>query len=59
MKARPDRGGEADPEGLAIDAAATTAFLDGYLKQDQRAKRFLSSFDLGAATNGRAELKSR
>ena len=56
---RPDRGGEADPEGLAIDAATTTAFLDGYLKQDQRAKRFLSSFDLGAATNGRAELKSR
>ena len=32
---RDNRGGDADPEGVAIDRATTTAFLDAYLKEDR------------------------
>ncbi len=51
---RPDRGGDDDPGGAAIDAALTLAFLDAYVKQDPRALRFLTTADIPARTAGRA-----
>jgi predicted dienelactone hydrolase len=51
---RDNRGGEADPEGVAIDRAMTTAFLDTYLKGEEPAKTFLKTADITAITNGRA-----
>ncbi|MDH3510856.1 MAG: hypothetical protein OER85_08345 [Gammaproteobacteria bacterium] len=51
---RDNRGGEADPEGVAIDRAMTTAFLDAYLKEEMSAKAFLQTADIAALTNGRA-----
>jgi len=51
---RDNRGGEADPEGVAIDRAMTTAFLDAYLKEDEQAKAFLKTADIAALTDGRA-----
>ena len=51
---RDNRGGEADPDGVAIDRAMTTAFLDAYLKADEQAKTFLQTADIAALTNGRA-----
>lgn len=56
---RTDRGGEDDPEGAAIDAAVTLAFLDAYVKDDRRARRFLARADLAALTGGRARLERK
>jgi hypothetical protein len=54
---RENRGGSADPEGLAIVRAANTTFLNAYLKDDALALAFLQNADFGAMTDGRAELK--
>ncbi len=51
---RTDRGGDDDPDGAAIDAALTLAFLDAYVKQDARAMRFLATADVATLTAGRA-----
>jgi len=59
LMCRTDRGGEPDPEGAAIDAALTLAFLDAYVKQDARAARFLATADLAALTGGRARLERK
>ena len=56
---RPDRGGDDDPEGAAIDAALTLAFLDAYVKEDERAARFLANADVAALTAGRARLERK
>jgi pimeloyl-ACP methyl ester carboxylesterase len=50
----PERGGEPDPEGVAIVRAMTTAFLDAYIKDDAAALEFLNSADVSDRTNGRA-----
>jgi hypothetical protein len=50
---RADRGGEDDPEGAALDAALTLAFLDAYLRDDANAKRFLQTADVSRLTGGR------
>lgn len=51
---RTDRGGDDDPQGAAIDADLTLAFLDAYVKQDRAAVRFLNRTDIAARTAGRA-----
>jgi len=51
---RDNRGGDADPEGVAIDRAMTTAFLDAYIKEDSSAMTFLKTADVAAITKGRA-----
>jgi len=51
---RTDRGGDDDPEGAAIDAALTLAFLDAYVKGDRAAARFLATADVTELTAGRA-----
>jgi hypothetical protein len=56
---RSDRGGEDDPEGVAIDAALTLAFLDAYLKTDARAARFLATANIPALTSGRARFERK
>ena len=56
---RSDRGGEADPEGVAIINATSTAFLDAYLKQHNPAMEFLNGADLDSLTNGRARFQSK
>jgi predicted dienelactone hydrolase len=56
---RPDRGGEDDPQGAAIDAALTLAFLDAYVKGEARAARFLATADVAALTSGRARFERK
>lgn len=56
---RADRGGEDDPEGAAIDAALTLAFLDAYVKDEGRAARFLATADVAALTAGRARFERK
>ncbi len=56
---RSDRGGEDDPQGAAIDAALTLAFLDAYVKGDGRAARFLATADVHALTAGRARFERK
>lgn len=56
---RADRGGEDDQQGVAIVRALQTAFLDAYLKDDQRAQRFLRSADIARLTDGRARLERK
>jgi hypothetical protein len=51
---RDNRGGEADLQGVAIDRAMTTAFLDAYIKDDELARAFLKTADIAALTDGRA-----
>jgi pimeloyl-ACP methyl ester carboxylesterase len=51
---RDNRGGEADPEAVAIDRAMTTAFLDAYIRNNETARKFLHTADVAALTNGRA-----
>lgn len=51
---RDNRGGDADPEGVAIDRAMTTAFLDAYVRDDAQAMNFLQTADIEALTAGRA-----
>lgn len=50
---------EPDHEGLAIFNATSTAFLDAVIKQDPRAREYLDTVDLLAATGGRATLTSQ
>ena len=50
----PERGGEPDPEGVAIVRAMTTAFLDAYIKDDEVALEFLNTADVSERTDGRA-----
>jgi hypothetical protein len=57
--ARHDRGGEADPEGLAILQAVTQAFLDAFLKESKTGGDWLATADLSALTSGRAELTGK
>jgi hypothetical protein len=45
-----------DPQALGIYTSLSTAFLDGYLRKDKAALRYLRSVDLNAVTNGRAAL---
>jgi hypothetical protein len=53
------RGGDPDPEGVAIVAAMTTLFLDAYLKEDPAALEYLQSVDVPARTDGRATFQQR
>jgi pimeloyl-ACP methyl ester carboxylesterase len=55
----PERGGEPDPEGVAIVRAMTTAFLDAYIKDDEVALEFLKTADVSERTNGRARAQYR
>jgi hypothetical protein len=57
--ARHDRGGDADPEGLAILQAVTHAFLDAFLKGSKTGRDWLATADLSAVTGGRAELTTK
>jgi dienelactone hydrolase len=57
--ARTDRGGEADPDGVAIVAAVTTAFLDASIKKLQPAADWLATADVPHLTGGRATLKHK
>ena len=56
---REGQGGEPDPEGVEIDRALSTAFLDAYLKDDARAKSFLQTADITALTKGRATFERK
>lgn len=56
---RADRGGEDDRQGAAIVRAVQVAFLDAYLKDDERAQRFLQTADLARLTEGRARLERK
>lgn len=56
---RADRGGEDDPQGAAIVRALQVAFLDAYLKDDPKARRFLRTADVGALTEGRARFERK
>jgi pimeloyl-ACP methyl ester carboxylesterase len=55
----PDRGGDPDPESVAIVASVTTAFLDAYIKDDDTALEFLQNADVEALTNGKATGKRK
>lgn len=50
---RENRGGAADPEGLAIINGTTTAFLDAYLRSDKDALAFVKDPKLDSATRER------
>ena len=50
----PERGGEPDPDAVAIVRAMTTAFLDAYIKDDAAALEFLRTTDVASRSNGRA-----
>lgn len=54
---RDGAGGKPDPEGLSFVNAASTSFLDAYLKDDMAAKQFLKTADLRPLTNDRAFLE--
>jgi hypothetical protein len=56
---REGKGGDPDPEGVAIDRAMSTAFLDAYLKDESTAKRFLQTADIQVLTGGRAEFQRK
>jgi predicted dienelactone hydrolase len=56
---REDRGGEDDPEGVAILRALQTTFLDAYLKDDRAALRFLGTADVAALTKKRARFERK
>lgn len=51
--------GPPDREAFAIVESISTAFLDAYLKNNQRASDYLHAATISEATNGRAELLSR
>ena len=44
---------------MAITRSVSTAFLDAYAKDDDEARRFLSSDELPELTDGRATLEER
>jgi len=53
---RDNKGGPDDPEAVHVVRAAQTAFLDAYLKNDERALRWLRTADFSALSGDRAEL---
>ena len=55
----PERGGDPDPEAVAIVRALTTAFLDAYIKDEPAAKEYLLTVDISAQTRGRADYRNR
>jgi dienelactone hydrolase len=56
---REDRGGEDDPEGVAIVRALQVVFLDAYLRDDRGARRFLRTANVDALTAGRARFERK
>ncbi len=56
---RDNRGGEADPEGVAINRSLSTAFLDAYIKDKADAKTWLETADIDALTDGRARFEQK
>jgi len=56
---RDNRGGEADPEGVAINRSLSTAFLDAYIKDKADAKKFLQTADIVALTDGRVQFERK
>jgi dienelactone hydrolase len=56
---RDNRGGEADPEGVAISRSTSTAFLDAYIKDKTVAKKYLQNADIVALTDGRAQYEKK
>lgn len=54
-----ERGGEPDPEAVAIIRALTTAFLDAYIKDEPAAKEYLLTADISAQTKGRVDYRYR
>lgn len=59
LMGRDEPGENPDPEGLAIVAATTTAFLDAYLHRSEAARDWLVQTDLAALTEGRATLQEK
>ena len=57
MICRTNRGGDADPVAVETLGAAQTAFLDAYVKGDQRALGWLRSNNFSSLSDGRAEFK--
>ncbi len=56
---RTDVSGPLDYDAVVITRSVGTAFLDAYTKDDDEAKRFLSSDELPGLTDGRATLEER
>ena len=56
---RSDVSGPLDYDAVAITRSVSTAFLDAYAKDDDEARRFLSSDELPGLTDGRATLEER
>lgn len=56
---REDRGGDDDAQGVAIVRALQVTFLDAYVKDDARARRFLATADVPALTAGRARFERK
>ena len=56
---RKRRGGEADPDGVAINRALSTAFLDAYIKDDNDANEFLKTADVSVLTGGRVRFERK
>jgi dienelactone hydrolase len=54
-----DRGGEPDYGAVEINRAVTTAFLDAYLRDDDSAKQYLLTADIGGQSQGRADFRKR
>ncbi len=57
--ARDDRGGAADPDGVDILAAVTTAFLDAYVRDSAPAREWLSHADLPGLPGGRVKFETK
>jgi dienelactone hydrolase len=56
---RDNRGGEADPEGVAINRSTSTAFLDAYIKDKTDARKYLQNADIAALTEGRVQYETK
>jgi predicted dienelactone hydrolase len=55
----PERGGDPDPEAVAIVRALTLAFLDAYIKDERAAREFLLTANVSARTQGRVDYRYR
>lgn len=55
----PERGGEPDPEAVAVIRALTTVFLDAYIKDEPDALAFLLTGDVSDRTQGRVDYRYR
>jgi pimeloyl-ACP methyl ester carboxylesterase len=56
---RDNQGGEADPDGVAINRSMSTAFLDAYIKEKADAKKYLNTADIAALTGGRVRFERK